>query len=142
MKGFSFRKQSRAFSLQHAGEADEVYGDSFRREGTSICGIGNNVSLCFEEMDFGPVTECLLEIRGRTDLEVNAITIRITGENGESVNEIADFRRMRGEKQLFRIHVPGGICTVTFVFLPGSRFDFESFRFAAAENSREFLTEE
>ena len=117
--------------MQAAGEADAVYGDSFIRTGSAIHGIGNNVSLRFDEMDFGRLTECTLEIHGKTDLSVNAITVRMTGENGESVQEIANFRKAGGECQQFRIHVPGGLCTVTFVFLPGSRFDFDSFRFFA-----------
>ena len=129
MKGFRFEKQSRAFTWQKAGTADMIYGDSFRREGDAVREIGNNVSLEFDEMDFGETRECELEIRGRTALEVNAITVRMTGENGESRNEIANFRGAEGESQRFRLHVPGGMCRVTFVFLPGSRFDFESFRF-------------
>jgi hypothetical protein len=28
------------------------------------------------------------------------------------------------------VHTPGGDCTVTFIFLPGSSFDFDSFRFS------------
>jgi len=27
------------------------------------------------------------------------------------------------------VHTPGGLCSVTFVFLPGSAFNFEAFRF-------------
>jgi hypothetical protein len=30
---------------------------------------------------------------------------------------------------VFPVRTPGGLCSVTFVFLPGSAFDFEAFRF-------------
>jgi beta-galactosidase len=128
MKGFRFEKQSRAFAPLAAGEADTVYGDSFRREGGSVKGIGNNVSLCFEEMDFGGTRECGLTIRGKTPLQVNTITVRVRNENGDETAEALDFTSGRDE-QSFRISVPGGRCTVTFVFLPGSSFDFDMFRF-------------
>jgi beta-galactosidase len=129
MKGFRFERQSRAFLRLDAGEADAVWGDSFRRDGKTIRDIGNNVSLQFDEMDFGDTTECGLTIRGRTDLAVNTVTIRIRNEAGEETTEAADFLGAGGEEQTFRVHTPGGLCSVTFVFLPGSAFDFESFRF-------------
>ena len=129
LKGFRFARQSRAFSRLAAGEADTVYGDAFRREGTAVRGIGNNVSLCFEEMDFGNAKECDLMIRGRTDLPVNSITLHIRNGNGEETTGVADFLGTGGAEQHFRIRTPGGMCSVTFVFLPGSAFDFESFRF-------------
>ena len=129
LKGFRFEKQSRAFLTQLPGDADAVYGDSFVREGNTIHHIGNNVSLIFHEMDFGDRQDCRLMIRGKTDLPLNSITVRIRDVHGETRNEVVDFRGGAGEEQSFAIRVPGGICTVTFVFLPGSSFDFDAFRF-------------
>ena len=129
MKGFSFEQQERAFAQLSAGDADAVYGDSFTRSGSAVNGIGNNVSLTFDEMDFGKVRNCSLIIKGRTNLNVNSITVRIRDSKGNTVNEVADFRGSGGGEQCFPVSVPGGMCSVTFVFLPGSNFDFESFRF-------------
>ncbi|MBR0513852.1 MAG: DUF4982 domain-containing protein [Clostridia bacterium] len=129
MKGFVFEKQSRAFLPLSAGEADQVYGDSFRKDGSSVCEIGNNVTLTFNGMDFGKTRKNRLEIKGKTPLNVNAITVRITGEAGNGVTEIADFSGNGGSVQSFDIQVPGGMCSVSFVFLPGSQFDFDGFRF-------------
>ena len=128
LKGFRFEKQSRAFALLGAGEADALYGDSFRQEGNAVYGIGNNVSLRFDDMDFCDVSECTLMIRGKTPLAVNTATVRIRNENGRETAEAVNFVHGNPE-QFFRVHVPGGRCTVTFVFLPGSSFDFEAFRF-------------
>ena len=80
-------------------------------------------------MDFGNARFCTLMIRGTTNLEINAITIRFRGENGEETDDVADFRGDGGHEQYFNVHIPGGLCSVTFVFLPGSSFDFEAFRF-------------
>ena len=129
MKGFIFEKQSRAFSLIAAGEADQIYGDSFTRDGGNVRDIGNNVSLTFNDMDFGPEKEAVIEIHGNTALSVNAVTIRMTGRDGQTLTEIADFTGQGGSVQSFPVHVPGGLCSVSFVFLPGSQFDFYGFRF-------------
>ena len=51
-KGFSFARQSRSLRYNRAVDADEVYGDSFRRESDAVLDIGNNVTLTFRHMDF------------------------------------------------------------------------------------------
>ena len=132
LRGFSFTRQSRAFMALTASQADAVYGDSFTREGTAVRGIGNNVSLVFERMDFGDCRKAMLEIAGATPLEKNPITVRIQNEAGEETTEIAEFTGCGGACQRFAVGTPGGKCTVTFVFLPGSDFDFEGFRFEKA----------
>ncbi len=136
MKGFRFEKQSRVFRRHMAGEADSLYGDSFRREGDRVLEIGNNVSLFWEEMDFGQRREVILALEGKTPLAVNAVTIRFRNAQGEERTEIANFRGDGGDCQLFRLQVPGGVCSVTFIFLPGSRFDFEAFTFLELETGQ------
>ncbi len=141
LKGFRFETQSRAFDLIAAGDADDVYGDSFRREGKTIKEIGNNVSVCFTDMDFGDENECCLNICGHTEQKVNTVTIRIRNEEGKETASAVDFRGDGGPEQSFRVRTPGGLCTVTFVFLPGSSFDFASFRFLKQKVERTILTE-
>jgi len=138
MKGFSFVRQSRAFSLHYPSEADQVYGDSYRTDGTAVREIGNNVSIVFDDMDFGPAGRCGVMIRGKTDRDIHPITIRIRGENGEEQNEAADFRGNGESEQDFSVSVPGGNCRVSFVFLPGSHFDFEAFRFFRGNSPDKF----
>lgn len=132
MKGFRFEKQEKAWLCHEASGADTVYGDSFRKEGASVRGIGNNVTLCWDGMDFGEGGDALLEIDGSTDLPVNTIMIRIRKEDGTETAETAEFTGNGGQKQSFRIRVPSGPCSVRFVFLPGSRFDFHRFVFRKA----------
>ena len=129
LKGFSFIRQSRAWMPLSALEADAVYGDSFTRAADGVKGIGNNVSLVYENMDFGEASAALLTIDGCTPLAENPITIRCQNEAGESVTALAQFAgTVRGE-QTFPVEVLPGVCTVTFVFLPGCQFDFYGFRF-------------
>lgn len=132
LKGFSFTRQSRAFMPLCAAQADTIYGDSFTRSGSAITDIGNNVSLVFERMDFDCCKKVTLFLCGATPHAKNPITIRIQNMDGEQITEIAEFTENGGAQQRFSIAVPGGMCTVTFLFLPGSRFDFEGFIFTSA----------
>ena len=129
LKGFYFTRQSRAWMPLSALAADAVYGDSFTRREDRIAEIGNNVSLVYGNMDFGPCTAATLTIDGATPLNENPITIRFQNEAGESATALAQFKGTGRGKQTFRVEVLPGDCTVSFVFLPGCQFDFWGFRF-------------
>ena len=129
MKGFSFTKQSRAWIPQRALSADAIYGDSFIRGEEGVLGIGNNVSLIFENMDFGEAREATLCIDGCTPLAENPITIRYQNEAGDMLTALAQFKGEQRGEQCFRVEVLPGVCTVTFVFLPGCQFDFYGFAY-------------
>ena len=55
-------------------------------------------------------------------------------EAGNETTTAAEFAGGQEEKQHFRLSIPSGICLVSFVFLPGSAFDFKAFRFCRTEN--------
>ena len=133
LKGFCFRKTLRTEQWLNAAEADEIYGDSFSREEKAVTGIGNNVTLVYRDMEFEKDGEALLTLEGKTPLEKNTISIRITSETGETTTELAEFRGNGGARQQFRLRVPAGNCTVSFVFLPGCQFDFAGFQFRRTE---------
>lgn len=129
LKGFSFTKQSRAWMPLSALEADVIYGDSFTKMADCVADIGNNVSLVYENMDFGDVQKVTLTIDGSTPLAENPITVRFQNEAGESLTALAQFKgTVRGE-QTFEMEALSGMCTVSFVFLPGCQFDFYGFSF-------------
>lgn len=129
LKGFSFTRQSRAWLPQRAIHADEIYGDSFTRSEDAILNIGNNVSLIYEGMDFGEATQAVLLVDGQTTLETNPITVRFTSADGEQLTTLAQFAGTSRGVQRFVLPVLPGMCSVTFVFLPGSQFDFYGFTF-------------
>lgn len=130
LKGFSFRRLSAAFRYHDAAGADEIYGDSFRHEGDAVCGIGNNVTLVFQGMWFENEKNVSLILDGATGLETQAVTIRIRNEEGiEMINMCRFLRSPERGRQSFPVQVPAGMCAVSFVFLPGSSFDFYGFQF-------------
>ncbi|MDQ0061693.1 glycoside hydrolase family 2 TIM barrel-domain containing protein [Paenibacillus harenae] len=129
IKGFSFARQSRAFERNAAAACDRIYGDAFTVADGLVEGIGNNVSLEFEHMDFAGEGTSRLVISGRSPIDKNTIHIRFSGDNGES-NQLVEFEKSNGyEEREFRIEKVTGIQKVTFIFLPGSNFDFDAFRF-------------
>lgn len=130
MKGFRFVKQEKAFTKLYAGEADAVYGDSFSRQGKSVWGIGNNVTLVFEGMDFGETGAASLTVCGRALHEVNNIRLLTEWEDGRKEQESLEiFHTGERAEVSFDIAPKRGKATVSFVFLPGSAFDFDWFFF-------------
>ncbi|MGN1085353.1 MAG: DUF4982 domain-containing protein [Lachnospiraceae bacterium] len=129
IKGFVFTKKEKAFAKLSAKENTSVYGDTFTVEEEAVTGIGNNVTLVFEEMDFGENGTSRITICGRSRLPKNTIHVRFHGENGD-VNQIAEFSGSEEYvEQTFELTKVCGKNTVNFVFLPGCDFDFKWFRF-------------
>ncbi|MCR5501957.1 MAG: DUF4982 domain-containing protein [Lachnospiraceae bacterium] len=133
IKGFRFTKADTAFEERSATEADGIYGDSFRIEKDAVCGITNNVSLIFEDMDFKEEGTDRILITGHTKLPNNSI--HMIFENGnEKRHEVFEFRGTDNYvSKEFGFSPIRGSGKLTFLFLPGSEFDFQSFRFYKKE---------
>jgi beta-galactosidase len=129
IKGFSFVKKNRAFEQHRAVDGDRIYGDTFTIAEQGVEGIGNNVSLVFEQMDFMTEGTSKLVICGRSPIDKNTIHLRF--EKGEeSNNQLIEFTESDGYvERVFELEKVTGEQKVTFIFLPGSQFDFGWFRF-------------
>ena len=129
IKGLSFTKQYKAYAHLHAAEADKVYGDSYVTEGKSILGIGNNVTLVYDDMDFTDKTCTAITVTGYTPNKKN--TIQIVCETDETrTQEVIEFPHTeKVESILFPLIPKNKKMRVSFLFLPGCNFDFESFQF-------------
>ncbi len=129
IKGFSFERQSRAFIRNLVAQSDSIYGDSYTIHEDKVEGIGNNVSLEYENMDFGEEGASRLVICGCSPIERNTIQIRFASKDG-SVNQLVEFLKSDGyAEREFELEKITGNRKVTFLFLPGSDFDFAWFRF-------------
>lgn len=129
IKGFSFKTQNRALEQIYAGECESIYGDFFIREEKQIKEIGNNVSLKFPNMDFGEKGINQIVLCGHSAIEKNSIQIRFKGETGEQIQLIEFTKTSEIEEKEFSLEPVTGIQEVTFLFLPGSKFDFHWFHF-------------
>lgn len=129
IKGFFFQRKSRAFELNRAVDCDHIYGDTFAMTAEHVEGIGNNVSLAYEHMDFESGGATKLVVYGRSSIDKNTIHIRFADPAGESI-QLVDFTRSDGyEERVFELEKITGVRNVTFIFLPGSQFDLGWFRF-------------
>ena len=130
IKGFYFERQLRALCENSALDADSIYGDSFTRSVDAVEGIGNNVTLGFDNMNFGDEGVKEIIITGRAMAASNTIHLRMKNESGET-KEILEFpKSSEYTKVCFPIEHKKGRYDISFVFLPGSNFDFKSFRFS------------
>jgi len=127
--GFEFVKKNKAYELLLPVDNDGVYGDEYTIEDTSIIGIGNNVLINFSEMDFNNGTK-KITVCGRTPNELNTIQIRYNDDNGVQQTQLIEFPYTSDyEAKTFELSSIEGVRDISFVFLPGSNFDFKWFRF-------------
>ncbi len=128
--GFEFGKIERAFDVNFAGDSDSVYGDDYKLNGRMVESIGNNVILNYDALDFGENGASAITICGYTPNPSNAVQLRYTPEGGEQSSMFLEFRNSDGQsEQRFDIPKLVGVNDISFVFLPGSKFDFNWFRF-------------
>lgn len=127
--GFSFVPIERAYDTNWVGEDDSVYGDDYRIDGRRVADIGNNVIINYEGLDFGEDGSEALIISGETGNPMNQIQLRYTPAGGAQKTVLLEFQQDGGREQRFDIPKLSGLNDVSFVFMPGSRFDFDWFRF-------------
>lgn len=128
--GFEFAAVNRAFDTNFTAENDSIYGDDYRISGRSVTGIGNNVIINYSAFDFGEGGADKLVICGKTENAADTVQLRYTPAGGEQKSVLLEFKHSDGEsEQRFDIPRLTGVHDISFVFLPGTRFDFSWFRF-------------
>ncbi|MBQ5317832.1 MAG: DUF4982 domain-containing protein [Oscillospiraceae bacterium] len=127
--GFEFAAEEKAFAKLSASDNDEIYGDDYTINGDCVEKIGNNVVLSYNDMDFGSGTTRVI-ICGRTPNDVNSIQFRNTGADGVQKSQVIEFAGADEYiERSFEIAAMEGRNDISFVFMPGSNFDFAWFRF-------------
>ena len=129
-KGFRFLKLNKAFETLDAAACDAIYGDNFLKNGSAVENIGNNVTLEYREMDFGPDGTESVSVCWRSMIPKNSMQIAFAGENGiKRVMIELDGAENYQEKAISlgqKINRPQ---TVSLIFLPGCSLDLKSIRF-------------
>ncbi len=130
LHGFYFDKTPKAFARLRALDAEVIAGDSFTKTEIAVERIGNNVNLDFSNMDFGTEKAEKLTICGKSNTENNTINIKFFDADGSSTTQVIEFTHTQDyEEKTFEIAPVTGAKKISFVFLPGSNFDFKWFRF-------------
>ncbi len=131
IKGFTFERQLRAYSGIKAIDAAMIYGDSFNKTEEAVENIGNNVTLAFGELEYGENGASTITIKGRALKNANTIHLKfydpVTGADEKEILEFPQSGEYRDVS--YEIATRRGRWETSFVFLPGSNFDFESFCF-------------
>jgi beta-galactosidase len=127
--GFEFIPVNKAFDKQYAADYDSLYGDAYSINGKCIENIGNNVLLSFEGLNFGENGASKIIISGKTPNTFNTIQLRYS-DGVTQKTQLLEFAES-GDYivQEFSLEQLIGKQDISFVFLPGSNFDFEWFKF-------------
>ena len=128
VKGFEFERPEKEFAEINAADNESIYGDRFTAGKDEVTGIGNNVVLDFGEFDFTDRQPSKLCITGRSLLPVNSVHLIVDGEKTQRI--LCEFAKAEEyTERSFPVEGITGKCRISFGFLPGSDFDFKSFRF-------------
>ena len=133
LKGFTFTSPDKAFARIAAAENSRIYGDTFTQDPgrDEITGIGNNVTIEFDGMDFGDRTAHRLILTGRAATGSNSIHLRVSEPDGTgAVTTLLEFpQSAEYTEKVYDIGSVTGNKRISFVFLPGSNFDLKYFKF-------------
>lgn len=128
-KGFLFKEYNKAYSRLLGSDRNAISGDTFEINGSSILGIGNNVSITYAGLVFGEAGVKGVTIRGRGNSNNNPVHLRFKGD-GVQANLVVDFKPTdEMSEQHFALSGIAGTGDLSLVFLPGSNFDFEWIQF-------------
>ena len=130
VKGFIFKKYEKAFQKLSASEYDIIYGDTFNINGNTIENIGNNVSIIYENMDFGDTGTSSVSLSWRADIPVNSVQLVFS----EGDDKILKTLLVEGSENYTSAVFPLGETitgkkTVSLIFLPGSNIDIAWIQF-------------
>lgn len=126
--GFTFEKPIKETAELFAVDNDSIYGDKFEVKEDAVYSIGNNVTLAFGEFDFTKKAPTGISVTGKSELPLNSIHIVFEGDTEKRV--LLEFEKAeKFTSRTFPLDEISGECKVSFVFLPGSDFDFKSFKF-------------
>lgn len=130
--GFLFTPRQKAYERLNSGDCDLIHGDTYTKDGTSVKGIGNNVFLDFDDMNFTKGTR-LIRIHGMTRHDNDSIHIHFHTESGR-IEEILEFPgSLMPITVSHRLPDITGKVKVEFRFLPGCDFDFDWFEIEPEE---------
>ena len=129
VKGFSFVEPVKAYEQLSAIDYAFISGDTYTVTSDAVEGIGNNVTLLFDEMNFATRGVSKIQICGATPLAKNTIQIRFNDGENESIQVVEFAKSADYIVQGFDLQNVGENKQVSFIFLPGCQFDFKWFRF-------------
>lgn len=133
IQGFTFTYYEKAYARLYARDYNNIYGDCFTVTKEAIEKIGNNVAIDFNNMDFGERGIKKVVICGKSRTDKNTININFEGDESEERQSFEIPYSADYEENEFKVNKVTGKQKVSFLFLPGSSFDFKWFQFYPEE---------
>ncbi len=128
LRAFRFSEVKRGYENTWAKDCDEIFGDSYTLTGENVENIGNNTTLVFTGLDFSERPVHKIRFCGRTSLPNTTIHLKAEGV-GINETELLEFgHSSEYTEREFAVREISGEVKLSFVFLPGSQFDFAYFR--------------
>ncbi|MCQ2553979.1 MAG: hypothetical protein MJ150_06725, partial [Clostridia bacterium] len=128
VQGFYFKKQEKAYALLDATSCSRISGDSFSLKNDGIYSIGNNVTIDYDNMNFKNGIN-RVRIKGKSNNPVTSIHIMLINNDTSERTMVEIPHKDAVDWYEFPISFSPINSSVSFVFLPGSDFDFYSFEF-------------
>jgi beta-galactosidase len=118
--GFVFKKLNKAYEKLYLADYDSIYGDSYTVLDRAIEGIGNNVIITFNDMDFGENGAESIVINLRNDRK-NSFQVVATDADNKVITtmlEVEPTKQYTPSRFALNNRITGRN-TVSLVFLPG-----------------------
>lgn len=126
---FAFIPALHGFDHVAAADYDEIFGDSYKVNGTAVTDIGNNVSIIYRHLNMGSQLADRIKICGKTDNPKDSIHLKLSVDGTERTELIEFANSEETVEQEFMIEPVKGEITATFLFLPGCSFELDYFQF-------------
>jgi beta-galactosidase len=128
--GFVFNRQNKAYEKLNITDNDFIYGDTYTVKPQSIENIGNNVTIGFNDMDFGSSGAEKIEINQRCK-QKNSFQIIATDKNNIDIKTMIEVKPTKDYTSMTfdLIEKLRGKTKVSLVFLPGCDIDIEWIQF-------------
>lgn len=128
VQGFYFTKITKAYACLSALDNTRITGDSYSIEEDAITGIGNNVCIEYEGMDFTKGLSSVIII-GRSHNPITSLHLFFEGDSASDIQLVEIPGSLDYEKHSFYLKNCNIKGKVNLVFLPGSNFDLKSIQF-------------
>lgn len=131
VKGLLFEEFYFGFEKQAILNFDSIYGDSYSITDSQINNIGNNVTIVFNDFNFANKKARQLSITGKANYDHNTIILLFEPDSSDPIRQSLEFSSSGSIKtESFDIEELTNKGTLSFIFLPGSNFDFLEFQFS------------
>jgi beta-galactosidase len=130
IKGFQFERSLKGFARLPAAAFSAAYGDDYTASAGRVEGIGNNVTLVYEDMDFGEAGAARMRLRYRSDRPQSPVHL-LFARGEESLRALVTLPQSADYAEAVcplgqRI---AGAWRVSLLFLPGTALDLDWFAF-------------